>query len=404
VACTSLRNSTDSLLTHHGCLFFSSRQKQWQPDVEWTEQYAGAVMYPSAITEKWVPPPWNDKDAPMEKVSNHTINFGPQHPAAHGVLRLVLDISGESVKKCDPHVGLRHRETHRVQDLPALPYFDRLDYVSMMCNEQAYSLAVEKLLNIQAPPRAQWIRVLFGELTRIMNHIMAITTRALDIGAMTPFFWMFEEREKMFEFYERVSGARMHAAYVRPGGVHQDMPLGLMDDIYEWCKNFSIRIDEVEEMLTNNRIWKNQTVDFGVVCIKWDLRKSQPYDKYDEVEFDIPIGNKGDCYDRYLCRVEEMRQSLRIVIEVAPPKRSEMKMSMESLIHHFKLYTEVEAPKVKFGVYLVSDGSSRPYRCKIKAPRFAHLVREFKLRMHTHTLTQTSHPALFNVVINYSMC
>ncbi|KAM6909504.1 NADH dehydrogenase [ubiquinone] iron-sulfur protein 2, mitochondrial [Xenentodon cancila] len=421
-------------------------QKQWQPDVEWMEQYAGAVMYPTAINEKWVPPPWNgthdckpftvfilhscgvsstDKDPPAEKdVSNLTINFGPQHPAAHGVLRLVLELSGESVKKCDPHIGLLHRGTEKLIEyktyLQALPYFDRLDYVSMMCNEEAYSLAVEKLLNIQAPPRAQWIRVLYGELTRILNHIMAVTTHALDIGAMTPFFWMFEEREKMFEFYERVSGARMHAAYVRPGGVHQDLPLGLMDDIYAWCQNFSLRIDEVEEMLTNNRIWKNRTVDIGIVSaedalncgfsgvmlrgsgIKWDLRKSQPYDKYDEVEFDVPIGSNGDCYDRYLCRVEEMRQSLRIMhqalnkmpegeikvddAKVAPPKRSEMKMSMESLIHHFKLYTEgyqvppgatytaVEAPKGEFGVYLVSDGSSRPYRCKIKAPGFAHLA------------------------------
>ncbi|KAM3590009.1 uncharacterized protein V6R79_001848 [Siganus canaliculatus] len=408
-----------------GCTVLQNRQKQWQPDVEWTEQFSGAVMYPTALNEKWIPPPWNDKDAPAEKdVSNLTINFGPQHPAAHGVLRLVLELSGESVKKCDPHIGLLHRGTEKLIEyktyLQALPYFDRLDYVSMMCNEQAYSLAVEKLLNIQAPPRAEWIRVLYGEMTRILNHIMAITTHALDIGAMTPFFWMFEEREKMFEFYERVSGARMHAAYVRPGGVHQDMPIGLMDDIYEWCKNFSIRIDEVEEMLTNNRIWKNRTVDIGVVTseealnygfsgvmlrgsgIKWDLRKSQPYDKYDEVEFDVPIGSKGDCYDRYLCRVEEMRQSLRIMhqalnkmpegeikvddAKVAPPKRSEMKMSMESLIHHFKLYTEgyqvppgstytaVEAPKGEFGVYLVSDGSSRPYRCKIKAPGFAHLA------------------------------
>ncbi|CAB1345239.1 unnamed protein product, partial [Coregonus sp. 'balchen'] len=370
----------NSNLVSPGCTVLQNRQKQWQPDVEWAEQYAGAVMYPSAITEKW-------------------------HPAAHGVLRLVLELSGESVKKCDPHVGLLHRGTEKLIEyktyLQALPYFDRLDYVSMMCNEQAYSLAVEKLLNIQAPPRAQWIRVLFGELTRIMNHIMAITTHALDIGAMTPFFWMFEEREKMFEFYERVSGARMHAAY--------DMPLGLMDDIYEWCKNFSIRIDEVEEMLTNNRIWKNRTVDIGVVSaedalnygfsgvmlrgsgIKWDLRKSQPYDKYDEVEFDVPIGSKGDCYDRYLCRVEEMRQSLRIMIEALNKmpageiKVDDAKMSMESLIHHFKLYTEgyqvppgstytaVEAPKGEFGVYLVSDGSSRPYRCKIKAPGFAHL-------------------------------
>uniref|UniRef100_A0A8C1KU32 NADH dehydrogenase [ubiquinone] iron-sulfur protein 2, mitochondrial n=1 Tax=Cyprinus carpio TaxID=7962 RepID=A0A8C1KU32_CYPCA len=365
----------------------------------WAEQYSGAVMYPSVITEKWAPPPWNDKDPPAEKeVSNLTINFGPQHPAAHGVLRLVMELSGESVKKCDPHIGLLHRGTEKLIEyktyLQALPYFDRLDYVSMMCNEQAYSLAVEKLLNIQAPPRAQWIRVLYGEMTRILNHIMGITTHALDIGAMTPFFWMFEEREKMFEFYERVSGARMHAAYVRPGGVHQ--------------------------MLTNNRIWKNRTVGIGVIGaedalnygfsgvmlrgsgIKWDLRKSQPYDKYDEVDFDVAVGSNGDCYDRYLCRVEEMRQSLRIMLQslnkmpageikvddakIAPPKRSEMKTSMESLIHHFKLYTEgyqvppgatytaVEAPKGEFGVYLVSDGSSRPYRCKIKAPGFAHLA------------------------------
>uniref|UniRef100_A0A8C1WEZ1 NADH dehydrogenase [ubiquinone] iron-sulfur protein 2, mitochondrial n=1 Tax=Cyprinus carpio TaxID=7962 RepID=A0A8C1WEZ1_CYPCA len=378
------------------CVLLQKRLKQWQPDVEWAEQYSGAVMYPSVITEKWVPPPWN--------VQPTTI--------------------GESVKKCDPHIGLLHRGTEKLIEyktyLQALPYFDRLDYVSMMCNEQAYSLAVEKLLNIQAPPRAQWIRVLYGEMTRILNHIMGVTTHALDIGAMTPLFWMFEEREKMFEFYERVSGARMHAAYVRPGGVHQDMPLGLMDDIYEWCKNFSIRLDEVEEMLTNNRIWRNRTVGIGVIGaedalnygfsgvmlrgsgIKWDLRKSQPYDKYDEVDFDVAVGSNGDCYDRYLCRVEEMRQSLRIMhqclnkmpageikvddAKIAPPKRSEMKTSMESLIHHFKLYTEgyqvppgatytaVEAPKGEFGVYLVSDGSSRPYRCKIKAPGFAHLV------------------------------
>ncbi|KAG7240126.1 hypothetical protein INR49_027981 [Caranx melampygus] len=432
------RPSTKLILSNNllspGCTVLQNRQKQWQPDVEWTEQFAGAVMYPTALNEKWTPPPWNDKDAPAEKdVSNLTINFGPQHPAAHGVLRLVMELSGESVKKCDPHIGLLHRGTEKLIEyktyLQALPYFDRLDYVSMMCNEEAYSLAVKssstsELRLVQSgsenPKKNSEYSLLYGELTRILNHIMAITTHALDIGAMTPFFWMFEEREKMFEFYERVSGARMHAAYVRPGGVHQDLPLGLMDDIYEWCKNFSIRIDEVEEMLTNNRIWKNRTVDIGVVTaeealnygfsgvmlrgsgIKWDLRKSQPYDKYDEVEFDVPIGSRGDCYDRYLCRVEEMRQSLRIMhqalnkmpegeikvddAKVAPPKRSEMKMSMESLIHHFKLYTEgyqvppgstytaVEAPKGEFGVYLVSDGSSRPYRCKIKAPGFAHLA------------------------------
>lgn len=403
----------------------SREARQWQPDVEWAEQFGGAVMYPTKETAHWKPPPWNDVDPPKDTlVSNLTLNFGPQHPAAHGVLRLVMELSGEMVRKCDPHIGLLHRGTEKLIEyktyLQALPYFDRLDYVSMMCNEQAYSLAVEKLLNIQPPPRAQWIRVLFGEITRLLNHIMAVTTHALDIGAMTPFFWMFEEREKMFEFYERVSGARMHAAYIRPGGVHQDLPLGLLDDIYEFSKNFSFRIDELEEMLTNNRIWRNRTVDIGVVTaedalnygfsgvmlrgsgIQWDLRKTQPYDVYDQVEFDVPIGSRGDCYDRYLCRVEEMRQSLRIISQclnkmppgeikvddakVSPPKRAEMKTSMESLIHHFKLYTEgyqvppgatytaIEAPKGEFGVYLVSDGSSRPYRCKIKAPGFAHLA------------------------------
>ncbi|XP_045732720.1 NADH dehydrogenase [ubiquinone] iron-sulfur protein 2, mitochondrial isoform X1 [Mirounga angustirostris] len=415
--------------------------RQWQPDAEWAEQFGGAVMYPTKETAHWKPPPWNDVDPPKDTmVTNLTLNFGPQHPAAHGVLRLVMELSGEMVQKCDPHIGLLHRGTEKLieyktylqdvkADVPgdrgreerdALPYFDRLDYVSMMCNEQAYSLAVEKLLNIQPPPRAQWIRVLFGEITRLLNHIMAVTTHALDIGAMTPFFWMFEEREKMFEFYERVSGARMHAAYVRPGGVHQDLPLGLLDDIYEFSKNFSLRVDELEEMLTNNRIWRNRTVDIGVVTaedalnygfsgvmlrgsgIPWDLRKTQPYDVYDQVDFDVPVGSRGDCYDRYLCRVEEMRQSLRIIAQclnkmppgeikvddakVSPPKRAEMKTSMESLIHHFKLYTEgyqvppgatytaIEAPKGEFGVYLVSDGSSRPYRCKIKAPGFAHLA------------------------------
>ncbi|XP_074165324.1 NADH dehydrogenase [ubiquinone] iron-sulfur protein 2, mitochondrial [Sminthopsis crassicaudata] len=404
--------------------------RQWQPDVEWAEQFGGAVMYPNKETALWKPAPWNDVDPPKDtKVANVTLNFGPQHPAAHGVLRLVMELSGEMVRKCDPHIGLLHRGTEKLIEyktyLQALPYFDRLDYVSMMCNEQCYSLAVEKLLNIQPPPRAQWIRVLFGEITRLLNHIMALTTHALDIGAMTPFFWMFEEREKMFEFYERVSGARMHAAYIRPGGVHQDLPLGLMDDIYEFAKNFSLRIDELEEMLTNNRIWRNRTVDIGVVTaeealnygfsgvmlrgsgIQWDLRKTQPYDAYDQVEFDVPIGSRGDCYDRYLCRVEEMRQALRIIhqclnkmppgeikvddAKVSPPKRAEMKVGdgklpWESLIHHFKLYTEgyqvppgatytaIEAPKGEFGVYLVSDGSSRPYRCKIKAPGFAHLA------------------------------
>ncbi|XP_065056333.1 NADH dehydrogenase [ubiquinone] iron-sulfur protein 2, mitochondrial-like [Rhopilema esculentum] len=329
-------------------------------------------------------------------VTNITLNFGPQHPAAHGVLRLVLELSGEVVERADPHIGLLHRGTEKLIEyktyLQALPYFDRLDYVSMMTNEQCYSLAVEKLLNIQIPERAKWIRVLFGEITRILNHILAVTTHAVDVGAFTPLFWLFEEREKLMEFYERVSGARLHAAYVRPGGVSQDLPLGLMDDIYDWLLKFGQRIDEVEEMLTANRIWKQRLVDIGIVTaeeamnygfsgvmlrgsgIKWDLRKSQPYDAYDQVEFDVPVGKHGDCYDRYLCRVEEMRQSMNIIhqclnkmpegpikvddAKVSPPKRSEMKDSMEALIHHFKLYTEgynvppgctysaIEAPKV----------------------------------------------------------
>ncbi|EDV28461.1 uncharacterized protein TRIADDRAFT_49563 [Trichoplax adhaerens] len=377
---------------------------------------AGNVLYPNEISEIW------DKDGVY--IGSYTVNFGPQHPAAHGVLRLVMELNGETVKRCDPHIGLLHRGTEKLCEyktyLQALPYFDRLDYVSMMCNEQCYSLAVEKLLNIQIPERAKFIRVLFAEISRLLNHIMAVTTHALDVGAMTPFFWMFEEREKMMEFYERVSGARLHAAYVRPGGVAQDLPLGLMDDIYSFCKNFSQRIDELEEMLTNNRIWRDRTVDIGIVTarealdnsfsgvmlrgsgIKWDLRKVQPYDAYDKVEFDIPIGTNGDCYDRYLCRVEEMRQSLRIIMQclnqmpegevrvddakISPPRRAEMKDSMESLIHHFKLFTEgynvppgatytaTESPKGELAVYVVSDGSSKPYRVRIRAPGFAHLA------------------------------
>ncbi|RMX42961.1 hypothetical protein pdam_00001854 [Pocillopora damicornis] len=342
---------------------------------------AGTIMYPNEESAKW------DVDVPIQEklVTNMTVNFGPQHPAAHGVLRLVLELDGEVIMRADPHIGLLHRATEKLIEyktyLQALPYFDRLDYVSMMTNEQCYSLAVERLLNIDIPERAKWIRVLFAEITRILNHIMGVGTHALDVGAMTPFFWLFEEREKLMEFYERVSGARMHAAYVRPGGVSLDMPIGLMDDIYDFISN-------------------------GVMLrgsgIKWDLRKSQPYDAYDKVEFDVPIGKNGDCYDRYLIRVEEMRQSLRIIeqclnkmpageikvddAKISPPKRAEMKESMEALIHHFKLYTEgyqvppgttytaIEAPKGEFGVYLVSDGTSRPYRCKIKAPGFAHLA------------------------------
>tara|TARA_B100001094_G_C18158157_1_gene787694 strand:- start:554 stop:1741 length:1188 start_codon:yes stop_codon:yes gene_type:complete len=358
-----------------------------------------------------------------KQVKNFTLNFGPQHPAAHGVLRLVLEMNGEVVERADPHIGLLHRGTEKLIEyktyLQAMPYFDRLDYVSMMCQEHAFVLAVEKLVRCEVPIRAQYIRVLYSELTRILNHLLALSTHAMDVGALTPFLWAFEEREKLFEFYERASGARMHAAYFRPGGVAQDLPLGLCDDIYKFTQSFASRIDEIEEMLTNNRIWKQRLVDIGVVSAKeaqdwglsgamlrgsgiaWDLRKAQPYEVYDKMEFDIPVGKNGDCYDRYLIRVEEMRQSLRIIQQclnqmpqgvvksddkkLTPPSRSHMKQSMESLIHHFKLYTEgfnvpagetytaIEAPKGEFGVFLVSDGTHKPYRCKIRAPGFAHL-------------------------------
>ncbi|MEC7660679.1 MAG: NADH-quinone oxidoreductase subunit D [Pseudomonadota bacterium] len=352
-----------------------------------------------------------------------TLNFGPQHPAAHGVLRLVMEMDGEIVERADPHIGLLHRGTEKLIEhktyLQAVPYFDRLDYVSPMCQEHAYALAVEKLLDIEVPKRGQYIRVLFSELSRILNHILNITTFALDVGAMTPLLWGFEEREFLMEFYERASGARLHAAYFRPGGVHQDLPDGLLDDIAKWSESFPGFVEDMESLLTNNRIFKQRTVDIGAVnqdeaqslgftgpCIRasglpWDLRKSRPYDCYSEVDFDIPVGKTGDCYARYLVRVEEMRQSLRIIKQcldnipigpvkstdnkIAPPKRGDMKKSMEALIHHFKLYTEgyhvpagetysaVEAPKGEFAVYLVSDGSNKPYRCKIRAPGFAFL-------------------------------
>ena len=364
-----------------------------------------------------------EKASYEKKVRNFTINFGPQHPAAHGVLRLVLEMNGEVVQRADPHIGLLHRGTEKLIEyktyLQALPYFDRLDYVSMMCQEHGYTLAVEKLLNCQVPERAQYIRVLFAEITRILNHLLALTCHALDVGALTPFLWGFEEREKLMEFYERVSGARMHAAYVRPGGVGQDLPLGLSEDIYRFAQQFASRIDEMEELLTTNRIWKQRLVDVGVVTaaqamdwsfsgvmlrgsgVEWDLRKTQPYDVYNRMSFAVPVGSRGDCYDRYLIRLEEMRQSIRIIMQcinempngmvftndrkLNAPSRSQMKQSMESLIHHFKLYTEgftvpagetytaVEAPKGEFGVYLVSNGTNRPYRCKIRAPGFAHL-------------------------------
>ncbi|MGE3713737.1 MAG: NADH-quinone oxidoreductase subunit D [Alphaproteobacteria bacterium] len=366
-------------------------------------------------------------------IKNLTLNFGPQHPAAHGVLRLVLEMDGEVVERADPHIGLLHRGTEKLIEhktyLQALPYFDRLDYVSPMNQEHAFSLAVEKLLGCEVPLRAQYIRVLFSELTRILNHILNITTQALDIGAMTPLLWMFEQRETVLEFYERASGARFHSAYIRPGGVHQDIPAGMEADIARFVEEFKQCIDDVDNLLTDNRIFKQRLVDIGVVTaeeamnwgftgamlrgsgVPWDLRKSQPYEVYSQLDFDIPIGKNGDCYDRYLVRMEEMRQSLHIITQclqrmptgpvltsdpkIAPPRRALMKQSMEALIHHFKLYTEgyhvpagetytaVEAPKGEFGVYLVSDGSNKPYRCKIRAPGFAHLqALEFMTKGH----------------------
>ncbi len=367
------------------------------------------------------------------ETKNVTINFGPQHPAAHGVLRLVLEMDGEVITRADPHIGLLHRGTEKLIEhktyLQAVPYFDRLDYVSPMCQEHAYALAVEKLLGIQVPLRAQYIRVLFSEITRILNHIMAITTQALDVGAMTPLLWMFEEREKMIEFYEKVSGSRMHAAYIRPGGVHQDLPDGLLEEIKLFADQFPKKIDDMEDLLTENRIFKQRLVDVGVVTreqaldwgfsgpmirgsgVAWDLRKSQPYEIYNELDFDVPVGKNGDSYDRYLIRVEEMRQSVRLIQQciekmpqgavvvddpkISPPKRSEVKQDMESLISHFKLYTEgyhvpagetyaaVEAPKGEFGVYLISDGSNKPHRCRIRATGFAHLQGlEFMVKGH----------------------
>ena len=353
-----------------------------------------------------------------------TMNFGPQHPAAHGVLRLVFEMDGEIIKRADPHIGLLHRGTEKLIEnktyLQALPYFDRLDYVSPMNQEHAWSLAVEKVLSINVPERGQYIRVLFCELGRILNHILNLTAFAIDVGAMTPLLWGFEEREILLSFYERASGARFHAAYFRPGGVHQDIPEELLDDIHKWLKNFPNFINDLETLLTENRIFKQRTVDIGVVSKEdalnlgfsgpplrasghaWDLRKDQPYDVYHKIDFDIPIGNTGDCYARYLVRVEEMRQSCKIIeqcinkmpkgivlandAKMAPPSRKEMKGSMEALIHHFKLYTEgvhvpeaetytaVEAPKGEFGVFLVSDGTNKPYRAKLRAPGFQFLA------------------------------
>ncbi|GMU42331.1 MAG: NADH-quinone oxidoreductase subunit D [Xanthomonadales bacterium PRO6] len=386
----------------------------------------------------------------MAEIRNYTMNFGPQHPAAHGVLRLVLEMDGETVVRADPHVGLLHRGTEKLAESKpwnqSIGYMDRLDYMSMMCNEHAYVRAIERLLGVEAPIRAQYIRTLFDEVTRILNHLLWLGSNALDLGAMTMFLYCFREREELMDAYEAVSGARMHACYYRPGGVYRDLPermpqykesrwtkgadlkrrnewrQGTMLDFFDaFCDDFVQRIDEYETLLTDNRIWKQRTVHIGVVSpeqalrmgmsgpmlrgsgIAWDLRKKQPYAAYDQVEFDIPVGVNGDCYDRYVCRVEELRQSTRIIkqcvkwlrehpgevmlrnFKVAPPSRVEMKQDMEALIHHFKLFTEgycvppgevycaVEAPKGEFGAYLVSDGANKPFRVKLRAPGFAHL-------------------------------
>ncbi len=357
------------------------------------------------------------------EIDNHTINLGPQHPAAHGVLRLVLEMDGEVVERSDPHIGLLHRGTEKLIEhrtyMQALPYFDRLDYVSPMCMEHAFVLGIEKLLGVEVPERAQWIRVMFAEITRVLNHLLAVTAMALDIGAQTASLWGYEEREKLMEFYEAVSGARMHANYFRAGGVARDLPAGLPERILDWSRGFPRFIDDLEKLLTENRIWKQRTVGIASftaeqalgwgwsgpnlrACgVPWDLRRSQPYDKYDEVEFKVAVGAAGDCYDRYLVRVAEMRESVGIIQQavgalrpgpvkvqdhkIAPPSRQDMKRSMEALIHHFKLYSEgyhvppgatytaVESPKGEFGVYLVADGTNRPYRCKIRPTGFAHL-------------------------------
>lgn len=363
------------------------------------------------------------KKSAIKKIKSFSINFGPQHPAAHGVLRLILELNGEVILRAEPHIGLLHRGTEKLIEyktyIQALPYFDRLDYVSMMAQEHSYCLAVEKLLNFKVSRRAQYLRVLFAEITRILNHLLAIGCHAMDVGAMTPFLWAFEEREKLMEFYERVSGARLHCFYFRPGGVSADVPQGFLSDVHLFIEQFNIRLLEIEEMLSENRIWKQRLTNIGIVSIidaynwgfsgvmlrgsglLWDLRQSQPYEIYNELKFKIPTGKFGDCYDRYFVRVCEMRESMRIIKQcldkiphgniksvdnkITPPNRSALKQSMESLIHHFELYTQgfiipanetyicTEAPKGEFGVYLISDGSNRPYRCKIKAPGFSHL-------------------------------
>ncbi|MDC3143769.1 NADH-quinone oxidoreductase subunit D [Pelagibacteraceae bacterium] len=374
-----------------------------------------------------------------------TVNFGPVHPAAHGVLRLLLDLDGEVVERADPHIGLLHRGTEKLIEhktyLQAIPYFDRLDYVAPMNQEHAFALAIEKLIGAKVPKRGQYIRVLFAEIGRLLSHLLNVTTSAMDVGAMSPITWGFDEREKLLDFYEEVSGSRFHAAYFRAGGVHKDLPDGLLQKIYDFCQSFPKALDDIETMLTENRIFKQRNVDIANITkdeaidngfsgfilrstgIPWDLRKSQPYDSYQDFDFQIPVGKNGDCYDRYLCQIAEMRESIKIMLQcienmpdgevinqdakIAAPKRGDMKTSMEAIIHHFKFFTEgfqvpageiytaVEAPKGEFGVYLISDGTSRPYRCKIRAPGFAHLA-AFNLLTKGHLLADV--PAILGSI------
>ena len=371
----------------------------------------------------------------MAESKTVTVNFGPVHPAAHGVLRLILDLDGEVVERADPHIGLLHRGTEKLIEtktyLQAIPYFDRLDYVAPMNQEHAFALAIEKLMKVDVPKRGQYIRVLFSEIGRLLSHLLNVTTTAMDVGAMTPITWGFDEREKLLDFYEEVSGSRLHANYFRAGGVHQDLPDGLLEKINDFCISFPKVVDDMETLLTENRIFKQRNVDIGKISkeeavdngfsgfvlrasgVPWDLRRSQPYDSYEDFDFKVPIGKNGDCYDRYLCQMDEMRESVKIMTQcinnmpsgevinrdtkIAPPKRAEMKESMEAIIHHFKFFTEgfhvpegetytaVEAPKGEFGVYLISDNTSRPYRCKIRAPGFAHL-QAFNLLSKGHLL------------------
>uniref|UniRef100_A0A1A9ZJR4 Complex I-49kD n=1 Tax=Glossina pallidipes TaxID=7398 RepID=A0A1A9ZJR4_GLOPL len=406
-------------------------KRAWYPDPEFLKQFSGTVMYPQG--DEWKKKPLFKGPATNfvepKNFCTTFINFGPAHPAAHGVLRMIIELDNETVVSADSHIGLLHRGTEKLIEyksyLQSLPYFDRLDYVSCMSNELCYAMAIEKLLGIKVPRRAQYIRTMFSEIMRLTNHTVAVTTAILDCGGMTPLFWQFEEREKLYEFCERASGARMHTAYIRPGGVAWDIPLGFCDDLNDFCSKFVERIDELEDLITENRIWKMRTVGIGSLSahdainygcsgavlratgVKWDLRKTQPYDAYPEVDFDVPIGKNGDCYDRYLVRVQEMREAVRIIQQclnkmpsgevkiddhkITPPKRYEMKKGMEDLIHHFKYfsqgiivppgqtYTAVESPKGEFAVYLVSDGTSRPYRCKIRAASYPHLALMDKL-------------------------